>query len=206
MRSKANLRLCEKACPAALSSDCAAWSRELDALVPTVVIEVAGVDGASISDAKVFIDDVEQDAATPIELDPGAHRVRVSAPGFADAADALELAPGAHVTRSIRLVPTTREQPSLLGPALVMGGGGLLLLVAGALSIAGHVDVSKMRSTCAPTCDPERVDAVEMMWIAGGIAGGTGGLMALLGGVWLGVKLSAGVSSESASAALTVQF
>lgn len=210
MRSKANLRLCLSACPQALADDCKAWLDDVDRKVAHLRVEVDGKGGARVAAPVVEVDGAPRSLAGPIELDPGKHRVVIKASGFTSHVETVELAPGSTVARSVTLESSASDgdsaAPSLLGP-LLLGGGGLLALAAGGvLSLVGHLDVSDMRSSCAPTCAQGRVDTVETLWIAGGVAAGVGGAVLIGSGVWLGVTLAPPGASKESGATITWRF
>jgi hypothetical protein len=78
--------------------------------------------------------------------------------------------------------------PSLLGPALVTGGGAVALGVAAGLRVSANADADALRDSCA-TCDPSQVSSIgvrnttsEVLMLAGGAA--------VVGGLgWLAVTL-----------------
>jgi hypothetical protein len=213
VRSKANLRLCMGACPRALAGDCEAWLGEVSKSIATLTIHARAADGAPLGAAELAIDGVSRPLDQPLELDPGPHRVHVEGRGLVARTETLTLEAGATVEHAVVIergggsATVEREAPSLVGP-LVLGGGGLLLLAgAGVLSLIGHLDVSDMRDTCAPSCDVDRVDAVRAMWTAGGVLAAVGGAAVIGSGVWLGIAVTPpGTADARATGELTIAF
>ncbi len=193
VRSKAELRLCLGACPAALAGDCKNWLDEIGGQLTELSVRVIGPESRPLVGARVFVDGVERRAGAPIELDPGRHELRAESDGYAPRTEAIALAPGARASRVItldRAGTAPAREPNLAGPIALGTGGLVALTVAAALAIAGHVDVSAMRSSCAPRCAPDRVDMVENLWTAGGIVAGAGGAALVGATIWLGLTLS----------------
>jgi len=196
VRSKANLRLCMKSCPQALVRDCDGWLQDVQRNIGHLDLRVEGAGGPPLRNARLTIDGVPRSFNERIEIDPGGHDVRVEAEERQPAALRIEVAPGATIQHTVRLAASggpnsrARPEPALAGP-LTLGIAGLVVLtVAGALTIAGHVDVSKMRHSCAPTCSDHRVETVRSLWTASGILAGAGGAALVASGVWLGLELS----------------
>lgn len=210
VRSKANLRLCLSACPQALANDCKGWLDDVDHKVAHLRVDVDGKGGAQVTAPVLEVDGATRSLAGPVELDPGKHRVVVKASGFVSHVETVELAPGSTVARNVTLERgesvTGSESPNLLAPMLLGGGGLLALAAGGVLSIVGHLDVSDMRSSCAPDCAQHRVDSVQTLWIAGGVLAGVGGAALIGSGVWLGVTLAPPGSAKESGATVTWRF
>ncbi len=194
MKSKAELRLCLGACPGLLATDCRRWLAEVEASLGRLTVRAVDSSGAAVEGARVLVDGVERPVGVGFEIDPGAHHLRVEAPGFEVGSGRAEIAAGQTSTSTIRLQPVATASAVDLAPPMVLGGVGVgALLAAGALSLAGHLDVSDMRSDsggCAPRCPEDRVDQVRAMWIAGGVLAGLGGAALVGAGAWLGVALT----------------
>ena len=77
--AEASFLACAKtSCPAIVRSACEGWSKEVGALVPTVVFRAAGPDGADLVDVTVTVDGVlvpTKLLGTAQPLDPGPHKV-----------------------------------------------------------------------------------------------------------------------------------
>lgn len=189
VRSKAELRLCERVCPTELAADCTRWRGEVERDMPTVKLAATTFDGQPKTAVRVALDGVPLVASiddTSIEIDPGARLFQ-----FTDAT-------GAHVEVRLQITerqkdyvvkavfPKPLETPPIAPPpdvtpvsrspvVYVIGGIGLAgLAVGGVLGIKGQIDRSDLRGTCAPNCAKGRVDAIATEWTGGAIAAGVG--------------------------------
>ncbi len=206
LAAEEQLQACVAQCPTVLAADCSKWSAELKALTPTVVARVRDAEGRAIESFRVSVNgvllgDAGGDAALPV--DPGDHLFRFEAPGFAVAEVRATLNEGEHRrVVEVTLVPLVARGPAprrstdgderasapqshaLAYTLVAIGAAGLA--TGGGLSIAGFVDRSNLRSTCAPGCSASSVDAIQSMWIAGGIAAGVGVVSLAVGtGLWV---------------------
>jgi hypothetical protein len=180
-RSRADLRLCERACPSKLADDCSAWRREVEADLASIVLDVRDADGRPAARARVTADGaplVETISAAPVEIDPGTHTLRFEDERGARAEVRVTLAKGekghAVAVRFPRPAPAPPPPPP---PALVprspagyvLGALGLAGLGVGAvLGIKGQVQRSDLRSSCAPRCDEAtQVAPIAREWWAG---------------------------------------
>lgn len=211
VRSKANLRLCSKSCPQALARDCEGWLMDVEQRIGHLELRLESKDSAPLRNARLSIDGVGVPFNDRIEIDPGPHEIRVDADDRMPAVSRVAIEPGATVRHTIRLVPQSgsnrrgQRDPALGGPITLGIAGLVVMTVAGALTIAGHVDVSNMRRSCAPGCSDRRVDTVRSLWTASGILAGVGGAAVIASGVWLGLELS-GNRVEKATLGITLTF
>src|SRR5215470_12779397 len=70
------------ACPAAVRSDCAQWTAEVEAAIPSLIVDAKDAGGHDTTGVRVLVDgEAPRDYAEgrAFELDPGAHRLRVVA-------------------------------------------------------------------------------------------------------------------------------
>lgn len=198
VRARANLLVCVSGvCPAALSKDCVGWLREVEALLPSVLIEVRDVGGALVPDARVTIDDAPAQPGTSTALDPGSHRLRAEADGRSPATQTIDVAAGEKDRRVVVVLPalaappppppgpvlrTSRPVPVaswVLGGVSVVGLGGFGYFAASGASEAKH-----LRETCAPRCTDEQVDVVQRRFLIGDVSLGVS-IVALGAAVWL---------------------
>lgn len=189
VRSKSELAACISVCPAALQNDCKAWLTDVEAKLPRLSVVARGAGGEDLSSFEVEVDGAAWTSPVDVELDPGAHVVRVSAAGRRPAERRVVLGSGKQ-SETFLLEPDARaataraatdERPSV-GPWVLGGAGGVMLLAAGTLSLVGWMDFDDMKDTCAPGCPNERVDGLRTKWVAGGILA-AGGALALGGAV-----------------------
>jgi hypothetical protein len=71
-------------CPDAIRKDCTRWVTEVEASLPTVVVDAAWADGRDLTGLTVLLDGrrfPEAAAGRAVPLDPGPHRFRFEAPG-----------------------------------------------------------------------------------------------------------------------------
>jgi len=206
VRSEANLRLCLGACPTALAADCERWLGDVANGIARVTLEAQFADGRSAAGVTLTVDGIARALDVALELDPGPHQLHLDGATIVPKTETWTATAGM-TARHVLLVkarpstggvtPTEREPPSVLGPVVLGGAGLLALATAGVLTIIGHLDVSDMRDTCAPDCDPQRVDRVRAMWTAGGILAAAGGATLIGSGVWLGLTLAPPIGDEA---------
>lgn len=209
VRAKANLRMCTAACPAALAADCERWLGDVKRSLAYLSVAARDESGRKLL-ARLTVDGAERGLDQPLELDPGAHRVELTLAGYVSISTSIDVRAGQSDSRSFTMrpgasAPLATEEPSVLGPVLVGSAGLLTLVVAGALTLVGHLDVSEMRDTCAPRCERDRVDQVERYWTAGGVLAGVGGAAVVASGVWLGITLTP-PSDGAVNVGMTVRF
>jgi hypothetical protein len=198
-RARAEMRLCERACPKQLGEDCSAWRREVEAEIASVVLDVRAPDGKPLAKVRITVDGTPLLDATPgdpVELDPGAHTLAFEDEAGARVEAQVKLDPGERGRTVAVRFPAPRPVPPPPPPPppprvhtplpYVLGGVGLAGLTVGAvLGIKGQVDRASL--TCAPRCNKAtQVDPIAAEWWTGAAAAIAGG--ALLGGgvvVWL---------------------
>ena len=186
LRARAELRLCQTACPTVLARDCAGWLAGVEPQVASIRVRIETSSGAPTR-ASLSIDDAP---ASPegdtVEVDPGEHRLVARAPDGAVAEARVTLGPGQRdVPVRLRFPAPPPLPPPLVAaqPApppdralpFIIGGVGLAALgTGGVLGIVGNLQRTNLAQTCAPNCDPTKVDAIRTEWIAGGIVAGVG--------------------------------
>jgi hypothetical protein len=188
--ARAQIAVCRAACPAHVSGDCEDWLADVESRLASVVISARDAAGNVIADARVVVDGKRADARGPIEVDPGAHVVRVEHAGttvekrvelgVGERARRVEvLFPGgeraARPALAARAAAAPAPAPPGSGPPTatwVLGIGGLVTLGAAAtLAVHGHLRRADLEE-CSPRCDLDRLDSIRTeWWVAGGIAG-----------------------------------
>ncbi|HZO12924.1 MAG TPA: PEGA domain-containing protein [Polyangiaceae bacterium] len=152
---------------------------ELSARVPRVRIQLSE---ATPANARVVIDDAEvpRDALDSVMLDPGKHRIVLSAPEHEDATATVELAEKDHKTIELAPGPSTKategpvpqpkpdpvtneEGPELAIPGYIIGaigvGAAVAAAVTGGLIIANDGTIDERCPNLR--CDAEGADLVE---------------------------------------------
>ncbi len=188
----------DKACPGAVSKQCATWVEEVDREMPTLSFRAKDETGREILDAQVLVDDKPfagaiQSKAAPI--DPGSHKVRVIRKDGKSLEDTIlvrasekdrivELAfPVARVETPPPVVPVA-PPPKPAAPSagfhvpwyawigVGVGAAGGVGTVAFALSAKSDED--GYRSTCAPACNEGDKSGVQTKVVLANVSLGVG--------------------------------
>lgn len=221
--ARAQLLVCESACPAVLARDCTRWKADVDARLPTVVPSARDAAGHPVSDARLRIDAkaaVDLEPGKVIQVDVGRHTFRFERPdGSSTEVEAVLL----ERAKAVGIVgvfgdtggPAPKPASASGGPpplAYALGGVGLAALgVGGVLAIKGHVDRGALYD-CRPNCPQGDVDAVATTWVVAGVTAGVGAA-ALAVAVWLwvdsdeaGAKKASVLAPRGGSPALRMWF
>jgi hypothetical protein len=191
-------RVCASAsCPAVGRTDCATWIGELDRAIPSVIVVARGESDSDARALRVTVDGAPRSDAAQgraIEIDPGDHTFRVERDGDAPLEQVVTVFQGERdrVLRfELRAVPVAKgpdaPTPAFDGspsytPAIALGATSAIALgVSAWLGLSGRNDLSKLRSTCAPTCSDDSVDPVRRKLVASDIALGVGVVAAAFG-------------------------
>lgn len=156
--ARAQFSLCAAtSCPRAVRDDCSQRLAEIEGAMPHIVLAVHDADGHTPSSMTVLLDGAAVDDAlggAPIEVDPGAHRLRVTADGLLPFEESVVVDEGdwqrqvdivlqapAPAAPPVALVgpsapPPSHERGRQLAVGLALGGGGVAFLVAGGVLAA----------------------------------------------------------------------
>lgn len=198
------------ACPAVLRRDCAPWKEQVEAAIPSIVVAIKNADGQAIEKPRIFVDGESAEALmekakaqkasskgakkpsvekgevlglNEIELDPGAHVLRVEADEHEPVEQSVKLRSGEKRTR-VEIVlrgagekkqgaqaseapndsEAKRARPL---PASAIAFGVIGLAGIGAFTgfgLHGRSLKSDLEA-CKPACDPARVDVVKRDFI-----------------------------------------
>lgn len=200
--ARAMFRSCSQpSCPAIVRKDCAKWLSEIDETQPSIVIAAQDAAGTDLAAVRVLVDDrqvASKADGSPIPVDPGEHALRVEAPGhapltqrlivrvseknrlvrviFQDGAKAPAAAPVGPLrptTEAPAAQPASRSGPPVL--AFVLTGVGVVALGSfGYFGLMSKSDLSKLRSDCAPFCDPSKLDDVKSRMLIADVSLGIG--------------------------------
>lgn len=158
-------------CPAFAVKDCARWSQEIEAQLPTAIFVARDGQGHDLVDVEVSVDGesvLGRLDGRPVPLDPGARAVRfqwkgqvveqsivVAAGQKNRRVDAVFDSPASGETKAAPAdAPTVRKIPTA---SLVLGGIG----VAATASFAVFGIIGKGKESCAPTCTRDEVDSLR---------------------------------------------
>ena len=210
LASKAQAAICSReSCPALLTKDCTKWLAELDALVPTVVLEPRTPAGALRTDVRVKLDGAplnEKIDGKPVSLEPGAHTFVFEADGAAPVERALVLKEGEKNKKVIvtlaAAAPTAEtksaDRPVPLGVWLFGGATVVALATSAVFAIDGLGKKSDL-DQCKPHCAGSDVDAMSSSFTFADVALGAG-VMAGAAAVYLFLTRPSAESSAPAPA------
>jgi hypothetical protein len=175
----------DERCPLAIAADCRAWLEELAGLMPTLIIVVEGEhSGSGRAAPRVEIDGSSvalSDPPSPIELLPGAHRLRFEFPFEQPVTRDFSLGKGEknHIER-LRPAPPPRPagrvQTRPVPAATYWLSGGALAAFAGsaALLASGLKERADAEATCAPNCDTSIRTSIQTQLLLADITAGAG--------------------------------
>lgn len=183
-------------CDASLRAVCANFLADLTGAVPSIKLETQGD-----ANARFFVDGSPiADAASPIEINPGTHRIRAEATGHLPSETQVTLEKGEHRSVALTLVPIAkpRHDEGKAGskrprgiPTTALALGGVALLAVGSFAyfgLTGKSTESELRISCkAESCDSGAMRraylAADISAIVALIAAGSGAWIAL-GSEW----------------------
>ena len=146
--ARTQLALCTAtSCPGPIRDDCAQRLKEVEAALPTVILEAKDAGGHDLSAVHVTMDGgplLDKLEGTPVVLDPGEHRFVFEAEGFRSAEETVVLRERER-DRPIRVVLQSPARPRQEGPAtapaeenhtqsalgLSLGAAGVVGLIVG---------------------------------------------------------------------------
>jgi hypothetical protein len=164
-------------CPSALAPSCVEWLAEVEAALPSVVIDARDTTGANVQNLAVFVDGkpiASQLDGTAIAIDPGPHQFRFELGGVAQTQNVLILA--GEKNRKIAVAfagqgpdgpvadrakkPRFSRAPAIV--ALVLGG--ISFDVAAVTGIIALVQKAELDDVCPTrqTCPASAADTVEL--------------------------------------------
>ena len=180
--AKAQAQICaQTTCPALLTKDCSKWVTELDAVIPTVILDPRAPTGGLRADVRVKIDGVllnDKIDGRAIPVEPGAHTFSFEAEGALPVEQAVALKDGEKakkitVTMQPAPAPKVVERPIPLG-VWIFGGGSVVALAVGAgFGISGLGKKSDL-DACKPHCNAGDVDSLNTRFTVADLALGAG--------------------------------
>ena len=170
------LACARESCPGPIRGDCATWSNDVEAKIPTVVLRPRDDAGRDLVQVRVFDGAnllVEQIDGRALPIDPGVHDLRFERQGVPPITVRLVAREG-EKQRTVDVTwPATSKtaaspssspdasasRGSVPVGAWILGGVGLVGLGGfGYLGWTAKSEVDDMHDTCAPYCDKSRVD------------------------------------------------
>jgi hypothetical protein len=151
----------DKSCSELLRKDCNQWMEQVLAAMPTLVIVARDPKGADVVGLRVSVDGEPMAGwtdGTPLEIDPGEHRLRLEAPGWSPVDKRLVVHNGDKGRKvEFQFGAAPRPVPVV---AYVVGGVGVVALgVSAYLGIEGLRLRSDLESShCSPHCSQSDVD------------------------------------------------
>ncbi len=215
LASKAQAAICSReSCPALLTKDCTKWLAELDAIIPSVVLDPRTPAGALRADAHVKIDgtrSTEKVDGKALPLEPGSHTLVFEADGSAPVERTFVLKEGEKskkVTVTMALAEPSPAASSAGRPipigVWIFGGATVIALATSAVFAVDGLGKKSDLDKCKPRCAGPDVDAMSSSFTLADVALGAG-VMAGAAAVYLFLtrplaESNAGSASASASA------
>jgi hypothetical protein len=198
LEARAAMQRCgDDACPIAIRTDCRTWLDEIVLILPTLLVVVERDDDGK-RPVKLELDgqSIElPEKLGPIEVLPGAHRLRFTLEGYPPVETEVTLQKGEknHVVRARFLRPQVAAPapPTVRSPArptrpaplatFLYAGGSVLSFAMAAVLLGTALDArANARDTCAPGCPESRRDSIDRRLLLADVAGlvgaGLGGM------------------------------
>jgi hypothetical protein len=185
LASRAQAAVCSReSCNALLTKDCTKWLAELDAIIPTVVLDPRTPAGALRADTRVKVDGAslnEKIDGKPVALEPGAHTFVFEADGAAPVERALVLKEGERNKKiTVTLAPaspsaggSSAERPIPIG-VWIFGGATVVALGVSAVFAVDALGKKSDLDKCKPRCAASDVDAMSSSFTLADVALGAG--------------------------------
>lgn len=192
LAAKAQAAICAReACPALLTKDCTKWLSELEAVIPTVVLDPRTPAGGLRTDVRVKVDGVtlsEKLDLKPVPLEPGSHSFVFEAEGAASVERTLLLRDGEKNKKiTVSMAPAAEAsggaRPVPLGVWIFSGASVVALATSAVFAIDGLGKKSDLEA-CKPRCSSSDVDAMSSSFTYADVALGAG-VMAGVAAVYL---------------------
>ena len=185
-----------KTCPGAISKQCSVWLAETEKDLPTMTFRALDDQGKETVEVRVIVDGGTVSPtidAHALALDPGEHKVRFERADGRAIEEKVMLRPGEKnrlIELSFQVKPAPPEPAKLDAPPVppdvdhgfrvpLLGWVGLGVGVAGgvmtaAFAISANKDESRLRSTCAPSCDSGEKSGVDTKVVFANVGLGLG--------------------------------
>lgn len=190
--SREQLVACSNACRGTFQRECVDWLVELDKAIPSIAVVARDATGADIIEARVRIDGVvvaERLDGRAIEVDPGAHTLRVEREGTAPIEQSLLVTEGERRRPIVIQFPApARPEPPAHGEprvpdrgaderraavpwtAWALGGLSVVGLTSFTyFGLRGRGDESDL-GVCRPNCSQSSIDTVARTYLVADIS------------------------------------
>ncbi len=173
LAARADLLVCARdQCPSLIRVDCSEWLGLVESETPSIVVDARHADGTPLTSAHVVVDAAAVPEALDgkaMEIDPGAHLLRVDAPGSEAVEQRIVVLEGVRAQHFLVTLADTPDAPVkdsrrssatlplVLGAVGVVGIGFFTGFGVAGLSTKSDLDAQ----ACAPRCDPQTVDRMR---------------------------------------------
>ena len=189
------LLACSGECSADLRTDCAGWLREVEAALPSIVIEAVGPDGKETANVRVTCDGALLLAkldGRAVPMDPGPHMCRAEMEGEPPKEEQVLVPEGEqhkpwrvsfkHPLAPVRVTPKPAPPagsnaaalpPSsplpFSMPVLVLGGVGALATIVGTAVEVSGLSQHAALDRCKPNCTTSAVSSDKTTFLVGDV-------------------------------------
>jgi hypothetical protein len=181
--AKTQAAICAReSCPALLTKDCTKWLAELEAVIPSIVLDPRTPAGAVRTDVRVKLDGAalaEKIDGKSIPLEPGSHTIVFEADGAAPVERAIVVRDGEkHKKVTVTLAPaaetkTNADRPIPLG-VWIFGGASVVALATSAVFAIDGLGKKSDLDQCKPRCAAADIDAMSTSFTLADVALGAG--------------------------------
>lgn len=174
--ARVSFATCDRSvCPPIVQRDCVAWAAELAAAQPSVVVAVVREDGTDVLGARVLVDGAPAPVdGHALELDPGAHTVRVERVGEAPFEERFAVREGDRARRVPIVLREPATSPAARKPPLatyVLGTAAILALGSfGTFAYLGKSRENELSASCGDRCSDDAVAEVRRSYLAADIS------------------------------------
>jgi hypothetical protein len=219
-RARDQLKVCARdACLPLVRKDCVAWLDEVNAGIPSIVIEAKGPDGKETFDVRVSLNDEEVAPrldVKAIDLDPGTFTMRFERAGSTPIEKEVVLRQGQkNKLVEVSFAPaspngrtTGSDKSAVARPQLaaflpwILGGLGVALAGGGTFFwLTAESNRTDLQGSCSPRCDPGKVDDIGTQRLVGDVLFGAGIVAIGAAAVWLLTEPSRPKGSSGAAIA-----
>ena len=212
-------------CPGVVRKECEKWLSEVDDSLPSIVIS-ATRDGGDVFSVKVSLDGaplVDKLDGKAIVVDPGVHTFRFETEGSSPVERKVLIKEGERNRAVAVSFDEPKATPKVVEPASttstmgsagdvgstgkssvralpwVIGGVGVIALGSFAFfGLGGAKQISDLKSSCAPNCNPSDLDAAKRKLVIADVSLGVG-IVALGVATYLFITAPPSSSSSSSS-------